>query len=511
MKKLSRFSRFSKYIAVFMVVALIAGLGFQFASPLREVLALVESDFTTVVDVDGPDDYPGQKDLNFLQYYYPAPYTKLYLNWGFDNTDWSGNNTGDGCALFDTNNNGFADYAYCSTINGLPATLIYKQLWTCGDSRADRCTTPNVVIADSDDTDAIYDYFADPFSDVPSHTTGNTCSKTTDPNCYFEDTRILATILLADMPGDYSPRLLNVCSYPSEIPNSDPSDCIYDYIGYVDVQVTKTDFDYDIVNGGDTFREVGNVINYEITVTYPTGLAGTGAIAKNVIMTDALDQYVKYVTDSLWIDPTGIIPVCTTPTGMGGGNLVCTAATMTPGQRFTVKFQAEILSGVPTAGIIEVGTCDASTHIGTRPNLETGAVDICNPVTVTTTSSDLDTTNNSDSDPADVIIPTAVDLLYFEGTGARNSVILEWATASELDTIGFNLYRRGRLDGTMKPINAYLVQAQVPGAVEGASYTFKVDGLKAGKYYYFWLEDVDMYGNTTLHGPVFVKAKRNDP
>lgn len=509
MKQLSGFSRFSKFIAVFMVVALIAGLGFQFASPLRDVLAWIEADLTTVVDVDGPDDYPGQKDLNFLQYYYPAPYEILYLNWGFDNTDWSGNNTGDGCALFDTNNNGFADYAYCSTINGLPAKLIYKQLWTCGDSRADRCTTPNSVKEDSETTDALYDYFADPFSGVPSHQTGNTCSKTTDPNCYNLDTRIMATILLADMPGTYTPRLLNVCSYPSEIPNSDPSDCIFDYIGNVDVQVEKTDFDYDVVNG-DSNRQVGEIINYEITVTYPTGIAGTGAIARNVVMTDALDQNVKYVADSLWIDPTGIIPVCTTPTGAAGGNLVCTAATMTPVQSFTVKFQAEILSSVPTAGIIEIGTCIAATHIGTRPNLEEGAVDICNPVTVTTTN-DLNTSNNSDSDPADVIVPTAVDLLYFEGTGARNSVILEWATASELDTIGFNLYRRGRLDGTMRPINNLLVQAQVPGAVEGASYIFKVDGLKAGKFYYFWLEDVDMYGNTTLHGPIYVKAKRNDP
>jgi hypothetical protein len=137
--------------------------------------------------------------------------------------------------------------------------------------------------------------------------------------------------------------------------------------------------------------------------------------------------------------------------------------------------------------------------------------DICNVVSVTTVSDDVDLTNNNASEPKDIGAPTAVDLLYFEGSGAKNAVILKWATASELDTIGFNLYRRGRLDGTMRPINAYLVQAQVPGAVEGASYIFKVDNLKACKFYYFWLEDVDMYGNTTLHGPIYVKAKRNDP
>jgi hypothetical protein len=184
---------------------------------------------------------------------------------------------------------------------------------------------------------------------------------------------------------------------------------------------------------------------------------------------------------------------------------------MTPGQWFEVSYKTEILTGASTAGLIEIGSCDQSTRQGVNAVTgEPGPVDVCNVVSVTTTN-DLDLTNNADSDPADVGAPTAVDLLYFEGTGAQNAVILEWATASELDTIGFNLYRRGRLDGTMRPINNLLVQAQVPGAVEGASYIFKVDGLKAGKFYYFWLEDVDMYGNTTIHGPIYVKAKRNDP
>jgi hypothetical protein len=513
MKRLLGFSRFSKFIAVFIVVALIAGLGFQFASPLREVVAgWVPDDLTTVEDVDGPDDYPGQKDLNFLQYYYPAPYTYLYMNWGFDNTDWSGNNTGDGCALFDTNNNGFADYSYCATVNGLPAKLIYKQLWSCGDSRSDRCALPiNVVLVSTDDpltdTNASYDFYADPFSSNAAHITGNTCSKTTDPwNCYVWDTRIMATIKLSDMPGENTPRFLNVCSYPSEQPNSDPSDCIFDYIGFVDVQVTKTDFDYSIVSR----RIVGDLIDYKIRVEYPTEIAGTGAIARNVVMTDTLDAFLKY-RGFLTINPAGLTPNCIEPTALAGGQLVCSVATMTPGQWFEVSYKTEILTGASTAGLIEIGSCDQSTRQGVNAVTgEPGPVDVCNVVSVTTTN-DLDLTNNADSDPADVGAPTAVDLLYFEGTGAQNAVILEWATASELDTIGFNLYRRGRLDGTMRPINNLLVQAQVPGAVEGASYIFKVDGLKAGKFYYFWLEDVDMYGNTTLHGPIYVKAKRNDP
>jgi len=104
-----------------------------------------------------------------------------------------------------------------------------------------------------------------------------------------------------------------------------------------------------------------------------------------------------------------------------------------------------------------------------------------------------------------------VDLLYFEGTGAKNSVILEWATASEIDTIGFNIYRRRILDGKMNQVNSLMIQAVSTGAVEGATYQFRVTGLKPGKFYYFWLEDVDVYGNTTLHGPFQFKAKRRNP
>jgi len=71
-------------------------------------------------------------------------------------------------------------------------------------------------------------------------------------------------------------------------------------------------------------------------------------------------------------------------------------------------------------------------------------------------------------------------------------VILEWATASEIDTIGFNIYRRRILDGTMNQVNSLMIQAVSTGAVEGATYQFRVTGLKPGKFYYFWLEDVDI-------------------
>ena len=58
-----------------------------------------------------------------------------------------------------------------------------------------------------------------------AHVTGNTCR--TDPACYTQDTVATADIQLADFGNPADAFLLNVCSYPSGEPNSDPSDCVF--------------------------------------------------------------------------------------------------------------------------------------------------------------------------------------------------------------------------------------------------------------------------------------------
>jgi hypothetical protein len=64
-----------------------------------------------------PDDYPGQKDLNYLSLNYASGGDAVRARFGFDDTSWSGNNTGDGCVLFDQNTaNGKADVAFCVTV-----------------------------------------------------------------------------------------------------------------------------------------------------------------------------------------------------------------------------------------------------------------------------------------------------------------------------------------------------------------------------------------------------------
>jgi hypothetical protein len=98
--------------------------------------------------------------------------------------------------------------------------------------------------------------------------------------------------------------------------------------------------------------------------------------------------------------------------------------------------------------------------------------------------------------------PTAVELASFAAEAGVGSVTLAWRTAAEIDNAGFNLYRATAPDGPYTKVNGALIAAE-GDPVSGASYTFLDEGLSSGTYYYK-LEDVDLSGVATLHGPVSV-------
>jgi hypothetical protein len=59
-----------------------------------------------------------------------------------------------------------------------------------------------------------------------------------------------------------------------------------------------------------------------------------------------------------------------------------------------------------------------------------------------------------------------------------------------------------KLNGPRVKLNAAMIPSKVaPGSPFGAAYSL-VDGVPPKSTYYYWLEDVDIYGVRTLHGPV---------
>jgi hypothetical protein len=98
--------------------------------------------------------------------------------------------------------------------------------------------------------------------------------------------------------------------------------------------------------------------------------------------------------------------------------------------------------------------------------------------------------------------PTAVTLANFEAAPSGAAVLVTWETAMEIDNVGFNLYRSESPDGRYVKLNESLIPSQAPGTPFGAEYAWLDETVEPGATYYYKLEDVDMWGLGTFHGPI---------
>jgi hypothetical protein len=83
---------------------------------------------------------------------------------------------------------------------------------------------------------------------------------------------------------------------------------------------------------------------------------------------------------------------------------------------------------------------------------------------------------------------------------------VRWRTESETDNAGFNLYRSTSEDGEYTKINEDLISAS-GSATKGAAYEFIDRDVKNRETYYYTLEDIDINGRSTSHGPVSATPK----
>lgn len=86
------------------------------------------------------------------------------------------------------------------------------------------------------------------------------------------------------------------------------------------------------------------------------------------------------------------------------------------------------------------------------------------------------------------------------------SVIVDWSTASELDTAGFNLYRSLSPDGAFTQINHDLIPPSTD-PLAGGSYHYTDRDVEPGRVYYYQLESVETNGASSRYGPIVVKAQ----
>jgi uncharacterized repeat protein (TIGR01451 family) len=177
-------------------------------------------------DDGGANDYSGQNDLNVFT---RADNVTGYLGvaWTWDDINaWEGTGqTGDACALFDTDpvgtaasaGGGKADYAVCVRINnpgaGAPPTQLpipeSPLVYQCGDSKTDRCTTTYTVLPLGGTACEVYKSA----ENFPAGDDGF-------------DALAGCRIDLSAIGNPSRTSLLNVCSFPSGSPNSNPFDCV---------------------------------------------------------------------------------------------------------------------------------------------------------------------------------------------------------------------------------------------------------------------------------------------
>jgi uncharacterized delta-60 repeat protein len=107
--------------------------------------------------------------------------------------------------------------------------------------------------------------------------------------------------------------------------------------------------------------------------------------------------------------------------------------------------------------------------------------------------------------------PTAVTLASFNATEYDTRVYLEWQTGFESDNLGFNIYREQ--GGERTRVNQQLVAGSAlrPGFMVRAGETYAWWDEADSKEALYWLEDVDLDGQSTWHGPFPVKPAEGAP
>jgi hypothetical protein len=97
---------------------------------------------------------------------------------------------------------------------------------------------------------------------------------------------------------------------------------------------------------------------------------------------------------------------------------------------------------------------------------------------------------HSNEDSADASL--AVELSSFTALADDRKVTLKWETGSEVDNIGFYVYRSETADGPFEKISE-LIDGAGNSAI-GRSYGYIDKKVEPNKTYFYYLEDVDIHG-----------------
>ncbi len=114
------------------------------------------------------------------------------------------------------------------------------------------------------------------------------------------------------------------------------------------------------------------------------------------------------------------------------------------------------------------------------------------------TQSDI-SANGTYTNPVDTSLP--VELFSFTASAGTSVITIRWTTQSEINNLGFNVYRSETAEGPYQKINTDIIKGS-GNSTEQHSYVFVDDRLVGSEKYYYKLEDIDLSGKSRFHGPI---------